>query len=409
MQFLKFPKVKSDVAFERVLIYFAVLITNLSYLPFFVNTIGNKLAIVTWAILFILLFFYFLLHHKEIPYRFVFPTILFIGIIVFSSIQYLLISNSSFSIRAFRSIVIAFFILSVGVMSSSLFTAEKRIMTLMDVFSYSCLFMSLFVFFAYLIKSDVTGMEYGYQDGKNEISVLFYVASIYFIFRKKKNRIFVFLDILFFSFFILTVFFLRCRAVLIAYFIPVALSIFSKNKQYNLYRIPVLVTIGIATIIIFSIPQVRDYFFKSLISFGRDTATLDSFATGRFGELITGLNLLSNNPLFGVGRQKVEMFYGSIIVQYGFIFAIPFFIFSFIPLFPLLKYRFSKLSFSNSLCVIIGISFLILGIFEELMPIGPGVRTYILWFLVGINYFKNDNSFASSNNIDVVSYEVVNI
>ena len=361
------------------------------------------MTIALWGFLLICSLLYFLIYKKRFSQYFLFIAVIFAIILLCSCIQYLFISNSSFSTRALRSLITAFLILSIGAMTSSLFESEKQVANILRVFSYTCVAMGIYVFFKFLINSNVTGRLYAYQDGKNEISILFFAASLYFLFREKKSKLNLVFDFGLFAFFVLVIFYLRCRSALAGYLVPVMFIMISRDKKINRYRIPMIIMVVVVGVLIAAVPAIRDYFFKSLISNGKETADLETFGTGRFYEINVGMNLLAKNPLFGVGRQKVEMFLMSILVQYGIIFALPIFIFATMPIYPAFKYDFDEISFTNQICVILGFSFFFMGIFEELMPIGPGVRTYILWFLVGVNYFKSNTRLTLKHTLQFES------
>ena len=76
MEFLKLPTIKNSFSYTRLFIYLAIVLTNFSYLPVFVNSFGNKATVILWTVLIIFLFFRFLVYERKISPRFVFVLII---------------------------------------------------------------------------------------------------------------------------------------------------------------------------------------------------------------------------------------------------------------------------------------------------------------------------------------------
>lgn len=113
---------------------------------------------------------------------------------------------------------------------------------------------------------------------------------------------------------------------------------------------------------------------------------LDRLSAGRMSIFDGGLSLFKAHPFFGVGHTYVENFQLSVLVHFGLAGGSILLLLSFIPLYKFaIRNRLhpDKLVQTISLLVL---SLTINSLFEEESPFGPGVRSFITWFLVGYGF-----------------------
>lgn len=359
---------------------FVIAFTNFSYMPLFVSKIGHSYVYFIWAFLFFLLFVSFVCSSCKFTKPTLIVTFLFVLFFLSAAVQYIFVTDTAFKTRLFSSMLTIFFIYINGVLAGQLIDI-KQSSIFKKVFSYSCVAMAVVLFFKYLLGSDITSTSYLYQDGKNEISILFLSAIIFLLLDNKKVSLELFIfNLCCVGILILDIFYLRCRSALVVLIVPLSIVIFSKSGIGAQYKPVVLAGITALIMLVCFIPSFRETIFLSLLSFGKEYFTFSSFATGRFEEIIKGMDAWTASPLFGVGKFKVECFWISFFVQYGIVFGGTLILLIATVSFYLYKNRLHPLAFT---IFVLLLSYLFLGVFEELMPVGPGVRVYILWFLTG--------------------------
>ncbi|MFC5531547.1 O-antigen ligase family protein [Cohnella yongneupensis] len=115
----------------------------------------------------------------------------------------------------------------------------------------------------------------------------------------------------------------------------------------------------------------------------QNSGNLDGLSAGRVSIMEQGWAIFKAHPIFGIGATYVENFQLSALVHYGLAGGTILLLLSLIPLYKFtIRYRLNPDKFVQTLSLLM-LSLWINSLFEEESPFGPGVRAFIIWFLVG--------------------------
>ena len=175
---------------------------------------------------------------------------------------------------------------------------------------------------------------------------------------------------------------LQCRAVYVSAAIVLVLFVISSGLNKRVKTLIVL-TVFAAILYYLTHGQALDSFLDRFIYAGRSSTDLNDLSSGRTQEWSHFWTDLGDGFLFGNGRMKRESLVLTALLEFGFVFGVPILYLAVYPILFGIK-NIDKNSSLYFLFIAVAIGFATNMLFEQLAPFGPGVKCFLLWFLLGI-------------------------
>lgn len=238
-----------------------------------------------------------------------------------------------------------------------------------------------------------TSRSYAYAS-KNSVAQIILTVVILLVFIKLESTFQNIVRIAVLVLMILLLLMLKSRASLLGLCVIILAIMLNKNIKWR-YKILTIVTLGILIYVVLTTAEVYDIVVDGIILAGRKSGDINDISSGRYDMIGEFWRLFKDNWLLGMGIYYLESFPLSALCQYGIIGALPIVIFLLFP-FSLLK-RMGKTE-NRPVLVVILVCYYINGLFEELAPLGPGVKCYFLWFLLGLesNQYKLTGTYKNA-------------
>lgn len=282
------------------------------------------------------------------------------------------------------------FLLSVFVfVIGSLYVKKIQLISVSSLYmSYisSGLIVSVAVYYdSFASGYDWMARGYAYAS-KNSVAQIILTVLILLIFTEISRKIPLIIRVIVAIGLIVLLAMLKSRASLIGIIIIIIFLLSSKQTKLK-FKIFLILFIVIFIRCVYVNEELYDIVVNGVILAGRNSQNLNDISSGRFEMIGEFVRIFSIHPIWGNGAYYLESFPLSVLAQYGIVGSIPIILFMCLP-FILLK-RISNQEVRKVLTVLI-VCYYINGLFEELAPLGPGVKCYFLWFLLGLQ--SNDNS-----------------
>lgn len=353
-------------------------LTNISQMPYLINSsINRRLSTGAWLLLAVVCF-------VKLPYltgtknkTLLTCAALFAGFYFILSIL-----NSAYGDSALpQPIFLSMFVLIVGSMVgehidfddwNSIFTA----------YIFSGLIVSLNVYFSYIRGNSLSGRAYLYSS-KNSVSQIILTVWILILMTKILDTTFskkiFYGGLLLFTTYILLM--LQSRATIIG--IPIiALWVLINNRSENKLRKMVFIAALLVIIALLFNDSFYEFVVNEVMTGGRNTADINDLSSERFVEWQEFGAKMIDTPLLGHGRDKQETIILTSLLEFGVIGGGMILYMAIYPFFWSIKQRFNLGKYYIVLSSI-ALVYFTNGIFEQLAPFGPGVKCYMLWFMLG--------------------------
>lgn len=369
------------------LLAMVVFITNISQMPYLVESSFTRLiSIPVWIIfVFICLYKGLVIFNLKVSFSLIISMMILVGILIFS----LFTVGDYIAPDIVYCYYLSIFILLIGFWSS-LEISSEGLKIIIVAYICSAVIVSLNVYLTYFAKSfDIMSSIYVYGS-KNSVSQIIFTALVFsFLVYNPKKRIMLIIKWMVVLFLGMMIILLKSRATLLGIAILFFITLLFGKSRKNI-KISIMIIIIIFTALMFN-DNLNNIVMNGILFAGRDASNLNSISSGRVEEWIIFPQLISGHELVGLGKYKMESFLLSVIVQYGFIFGMLFIIVSLYPVIWGMK-NLSKANSINLSFIVIACSYWVNGIFEQLAPFGPGVKCYMLWLMFGILLGKNKNN-----------------
>ena len=244
--------------------------------------------------------------------------------------------------------------------------------------------------YTYWLSSRVYVFQQKNSAGQIWISAIF--ASLFLLeFRNKIDKIIVYILCLFL--FIMTCI-SQCRTAILGFVFALSTFAISKAK----HKIRWALVLGISAIALWFIPFTHSFIEQALFLNKYAGADINTFSSGRIDHYVNAWSNFITSPVFGVGKYYVDNSYISILTESG---LIGFVIIEYVWINKItlcLKFQ-GDLSEQGFLSIIIPFYF-IESLLEGYPPFGPGVSSFMFWFLSSI--LINKSKYSSDDISDVV-------
>lgn len=361
-----------------------IFITNITQLPQLIATgYNSKITLIVWG----MALFYLLSQRVFCLNLWCLNGVFCAGALVIISLFFELFSNQNYmSIGLLYPFMLSVFVFCIGGMYS-FFRDEIEMSSLYISYIFSGFIVAVGVYYnSFASGFSWTSRTYAYAS-KNSVSQILLSVIVLLLFADLKDRIPQFLRVIGTVFLIMLLLMLKSRASLIGIVIIIFYILLNKNILLR-YKVALLVIIAFFTGIIMTNTIAYDVFVNGIIFAGRSSSNLNDVSSGRYGMLQNFISIFPDNWIIGVGNynitENMESFPLAVLIQYGVIGCIPIVVFLLLP-FKIIR----KIKNNNSkrVLIVLVLCYYMNGLFEELAPLGPGVKCYLLWFLLGIQSF----------------------
>ena len=355
--------------------------TVLSQLPFFVSRgLASAVSMAIWSFVAIICLMRcegrVVLRNINTPLVISFAVFLFLGVMG-------LLNNEYFRSSVPRAIAIALFVLMIGNLAAPHLNKED-LDTILLGYAFGTVLLALAVYFEFLRGAIYTRIFL--YDEKNSTALILLTGLIVFISelstKKAKKPIWIVVCLICSAVLGYCLLVMQCRAVYVSLAVVIVIFVFSSglNKKVKL-----LVALAVIAAIVFYTFNAKalDNFLEKYIYAGRNRTNIDDISSGRAIEWRNFWNDLEDGFFLGNGKMKRESLVLTALLEFGFIFGT---LVLFLAVYPLL-FAWRNLKPKTLLFVLffsIAVSFIVNMFFEQLAPFGPGVKCFLLWFLMGV-------------------------
>lgn len=170
----------------------------------------------------------------------------------------------------------------------------------------------------------------------------------------------------------------QCRTALLALFVVACAYAFVRTKKKYL----VVIAIGVIAFAAWNIPFTRQFIDQALFLNKYAGADLNTFSSGRLDRFAVALRAFVDSPFIGTGYSTVDCSYICILAESG---LVGFFLIETIWLFKMsqnLTYKSDRQEEVILFCLTI--FYLVESLLERYPPFGPGVSSFMFWFLSAV-------------------------
>ena len=218
---------------------------------------------------------------------------------------------------------------------------------------------------------------------KNSAAIIFLVAIIMgVIYIKDLKKIFIVPSIVFFTFLIMM---LKSRATIVCLVFVILYIIIFYVKRPIVKLFLSMVFVGLALYIIFN-DSAYNFFINKIMLNNRGSEDLSVITSGRDEHIDIFVKMFPTYFFLGTGGTYLESFPLASLLSYGFFVGSTIILYAILPgiiVVKTMKKVYIDKRFKH-LILALNISMLVNGLFEELTPLGPGVKCFVLWLFFGI-------------------------
>lgn len=368
--------------------------TNISQIPFIVKKgMSSKISIIFWLISLIVLVYNkkIFISNKIVPY-----IICTWCLLIFVFFIELLTGNKYIKSVITYSYLVSFFIFILGFFYSKVIPIENYKNIALS-YVISGIIVSVFVALEIGdIQNILTSRSYAYAS-KNSVSQIIVTTIILLITCIKTNKYYlkIIKGISVIGLLIL-ILLLKSRASILSIPLVLLIILLSKSMSNNEKKYILIASIIVVTIVFIN-KDIFDTLINNIILGGRESDNLEDLTSGRYSMWKSFPELFSESYIMGRGYYYIESFPLAILINFGMIGSIPIFIFTLEsirwPLIRIVKCKDKNILLILLIILLLSIVYWFNGLFEELSPLGPGVKCYFLWLTFGLCIGWNDNRF----------------
>ena len=362
---------------------FAVFLTNLSQLPFFVTSgITQYISYPVWIVVFISCFLHTLLN-KRVFLSSQIKTImlLILSICILQLIFGLISGNAYFNSSLFQYLMFSFAIFLCGnVMGDSI--NQKNIEGIAYAFIISTFIVEINVYINFFASINAFSQKLFAYSSKNSVSLLIVTALILSCcFVHIKSKLYKIFNIAFIGSSLLILFLLKSRASIFGFLLAIIVFMFSKVTNPKIKKWFWIAALFSILLLIFN-GNFYEIVVKNVFLANNEYGDLNAITSGRMNLFRSYPGLINGHLLEGIGPYYFECAPLSAILQFGIIIGSTYIAIMFYPFFSTAKSR--KRNELMFLVFLISIVFCSNAFFEGLAPFGPGAKCFFLWFIWGI-------------------------
>jgi len=307
-------------------------------------------------------------------------SLLLILIVPFGMVALGIIFGMSYDPALVRCLIVCALIYGIGVLLGEYLEPEYFNFILKGIV-IATLLVALYTFF-FIFGGNFFAAGVG-VDNKNALGLIFAVPIVIMLFN---NSIFEKLKFVFIPFLVVLVILCASRMSMVCCLLAIVARIFIGNRNN---KEKVFYTVVILSIIVFVFSNEKLYFriVTEIFLKGHEEITEEDvyhITSGRSGAIKSFRYVLKDTWFIGGGGYAFENFYLDTINKFGIVGGIPIFIFVCAPTYYCIKDRKNESTRElRNLLLTLNVLMLINGLGEELTPLGPGVKCFVLWLTFG--------------------------
>ena len=357
------------------LIYITIFLTNITQSPQLIGSrINSLITLGTWGVLFLNGLILSEYRIKRGALKVAGCTVL---VYIYCYLMEFFSTKGYADIHLLYPVALSTFVFIVGSFYTKTLKDEQCFQGIYKTYIISTLIVSFFVFENIMSNGFEWGSRVYAYASKNSISQIFLTAIIFLFFISKKKLL---LRLGIASWLILLMAMMRSRASLIG-LVLVVFAIITNKSIRKIYKFLIILGVLLFAIYTNRNPTLNEIIVQGIIYGGRSMTDLNDASSGRLDMLVSFINLFPDNCILGIGNYFLESFYLSSLLQFGSLGVIPFIA---LLIFPLTVYKKMQEGRERIIFGLIIACYYVNGIFEELAPFGPGVKCYMLWFILGL-------------------------
>lgn len=382
------------VKFKRPwLLCVMVALTNLSQLPFFVDSGTTQyVTYLCWGILGVFTLEFGLKFHKKV-FTYVAA---FLIMAIISAILTWATDRDYIGTRILYCLIVAIVVLIVSsrLPGRALNYDYEALKPIYRIYILTSAVISVVVYLNYFqtgFSFESSIYEYGSKNSTSQIIITAIILSLFDLDCDEKAwRIF---NISSLVINLVLMFLMRSRASIVGLAVISLFIIFSKSVNKKI-RILVVIASIIFVCVLFNNDNFYDTVINKILLASRDADDLNAVSSGRFDQWHLFPQIFSEHPIIGRGSYKFESLPLSVLTQYGIFIGGTIILLAVYP--ALFAFKRKKINKHYQILLVTSLVYLLNGVFEELSPFGPGVKCYFIWFLLGI-LIRNETHFKLLN------------
>lgn len=341
---------------------------------------GNPVISLLYNLNWMLLLFVFLLKESfviKLPFKMILLPIIFdLLLIIFQ----LFTGKMYIRSNLFQPLHLSVFISIIGFYVGK-YCDKSIIIRIIKVYIFATLILGLSVF-----KSTFSGINWqdaaGYlYSAKNSAATILLIAIVMMLVYFKDLKKVISVPLIFF--FTSLILMMKSRATILCFAVILIYLILFYVKSPVKKTILLSLTCSFFLFILFN-DQAYDLFINKIIFNNRSKTDLSVITSGRDVHFEFFFNNFKNVILCGTGGTYIEAFPLAALMSYGIVAGSILILYTFLPLFYIFNKR--KVITNRKLMYLVlalNIVLVINGLFEEITPLGPGVKCFALWLLFG--------------------------
>ena len=258
--------------------------------------------------------------------------------------------------------------------------SEKKLEYLSWLLLLLGLLLGVYVYFEYLINSNIMDRVYAVKDKNSIGQIIFCCALIPLLALKNynlKTKYFIYASVLILAAIVVMT---KSRATILG--IGFVLSYFMFFHGSLRIRFVYSITFATAVLFILLDNTLYDIVINGILLGGRNVENLNDVSSGRVILISNCLKGISDNFWFGNGVKYMDCMPIIMLYQYGFLGAMM--VFSFLIYIGYYISRCTDRSSANLITFLLFWCFMINSLFEAQPPFGPGIKCFLLWVFIGL-------------------------
>ncbi len=361
----------------KILLIIVVFLTNITQMPQLIGSgLNSRITLLCWGACVV---FLIVTRRLKIGIKNLNAFFALLALIVLSYLFEAITGNNYHNIALVYPFIVSVFVFMIG----SLLAFDYHQLQMSKIY-YSYIISGLFVGISVYLDSFASGFSWtsrGYAyESKNSVAQIILTVVILLVFIEINNFLLQIARVAILVFMLLLLFMLKSRASLIGLAAVVIVVLFNKSIKRR-YKILLGIGLIVGVYAVCTDPELYDIVVEGIIYAGRNHQDLNDLSSGRYDMFKQFVEIFPENFILGTGLYYLESFPLSVLCQYGILGSIPVIIFLLLP-FAMFK-RMGK-TVDRRILIVMLVCYYLNGLFEELAPLGPGVKCYFLWFLLGL-------------------------
>lgn len=371
---------KTDTVSTSLLIW-TIVLTNLTQMPQLISSgINSYITLACWGGLFL----YAVLNGKLCIQITKFPAFIYAAVFLCYALAMQVFTERIYLGTALvYPYLLSVFVFLVGCLYSNVYN-KIDIQKLYIAYIVSGIIVAISVFFdAFSEGFSWFSRVYTYES-KNSVSQIILTVVLLLVFADAGKKIPQIIKTITAILLIVLMGMLKSRASLVGVLVIIIYILLSRKINKGLKILTFMITVSFVIAVYFN-PTLNEIVIDGIIFAGRSAENLNDFSSGRvdmFGDFSANF---SDWWAFGRGIYYLEAFPISLLMQYGIFGSAPIILYLILPFTIIYRMKYTA---NKPLIIAILICYYANGLFEELSPLGPGVKCYLLWFLLGLEAVK---------------------